>query len=192
MPKLSNSFGGSAFGIPEKSKHSLLEYCSSWCWFLFQVLQFYFLSSGALLAKLSTCFPKCVFHLTTFHFVLPKDQTWKLYQVVSGLFLYFVLEDHAVIRECFLAMPKMMEWCFYYSFSSSCPLVRIFHAMIAPWLRRHDYNSFVTLITYVRSAWCSKRGLLLPWLKAQETVFPLIIKLAECLLGELLGQYHFD
>ena len=34
MPKLSNSFGGSAFGIPEKSKHSLLEYCSSWCWFL--------------------------------------------------------------------------------------------------------------------------------------------------------------
>lgn len=35
MTKLSNPFGGTAFGIPGKFKHSLLKYCASQCFHCF-------------------------------------------------------------------------------------------------------------------------------------------------------------
>ena len=41
--------------------------------------------------------------------ITPKNQIWKLFQVISDLFLYSVLEYYAAVREYFLVIPNMMK-----------------------------------------------------------------------------------
>ena len=149
MTKLSNSFGGIVFGIPEKSKHSLLQYWSSRCWFLSSstISSFVFWNASC---KTFYVFFEMSTSIDNFSFCFTKKSNL---EIISSNFWFISLFCSRISCCCtriFSCNTKNVDMIFSLLIFSSCPLVRIFDA----WL----IINFVTLITYVRSAWCLRRG----------------------------------
>ena len=113
--KFSRSFSATEIGMHEKSKHSLLVYCSSlWCCLS---------SSTSLLlvvlkasCKFSRCSVTLKYHFLALHSSSLASQFWTLFPIAFSICPCFVVTNHFVEVVYCLVMPRKMLWNSHWSF----------------------------------------------------------------------------
>ena len=105
--KFSRSFDATELGMPEKSKHSLLDYCSNlWC--------FLSCSTSLLLAafkascKMFEAFCATETWLVNSSFFFTSNQFWTLFPITFSICPCFVVTNHFVEGLYYLVMPRKM------------------------------------------------------------------------------------
>ena len=115
VTKLSSSFGGTIFGIPEKSKHSLLKYCSSWCWFLSSstISSVIFWNAPC---KTFDAFFEMATSLHNFSFCFTKRLNLKVMSINLWFISLFCSRRSCCCTRTFTCNAKNDEMMFHYSF----------------------------------------------------------------------------